>query len=230
MAEYTSEIEAVLAALQVHYNPRNIEGMKRFGIQSEIMYGVSHPEIKKIAKSIGKHHALALALWQSKVHEAKHIAMLIADPKLMTDQDIAGWRTDMNSWDLVDGAMSNCIRKTARARVYPFEWAPDEEEFKRRSAFALIAFLAVHNKKDPDDLFISYFPLLEQYAFDDRNFVRKAVNWALRSIGKRSRYLRLEAITCAERIQAQGTKSARWIAADALRELNNEKIIARLKR
>lgn len=180
--------------------------------------GVRVPDLRRIARLAGKDHALAQQLWATNVHEARQLAAMVDDPALVTEAQVDAWVADFDSWDLCDG-VCNLFERTPFAEAKIHEWAARDEEFVKRAAFTLIAYRAVHDKKAPDDRFLAYLPLIRQHASDDRNFVKKAVNWALRQVGKRNEPLRLAAIACAEEIQRDGTRSGRWIAADALREL-----------
>jgi 3-methyladenine DNA glycosylase AlkD len=222
--------EEVIKELKKHYNQKNIDGMARFGIVSANAFGVATPVIKAIAKKLGKNHELALELWESNYYEARAIAFLIDDPKLVSKSQMNKWVRDFDSWAICDGTCCYLFQKTPYAIEKIFEWADRKEEFIRRTAFSLIAYISVHHKKRDDKEFLQFFPLIKKYSTDERNFVKKAVNWALRQIGKRSKYLNKEALKLAKEIQALDSKSAKWIAADAIRELTNPKIISRLKR
>ena len=193
--------------------------MERVGLTSTTSLGVRTPEIRRMAKQLGRDTVLAAKLWDTGIHEVRVLATMVADPRNFTLAQADKWVGDIQSWGVCDAFSYQLCDATPWAETAIRKWAKDEREFVRRAAFATIAGRAVHAKKSPDAEFLAYLPLIEQYAFDDRNFVRKAVNWALRQIGKRSAGLLPAAIACAERVQRQGTKSARWIAADALREL-----------
>ncbi len=220
----------VIKELKKHYNPKNIEGMARYGINVDKAFGLNVPFIRKMAKEIGRSHELALELWETGYHEARHIAAMIDDPKLVTKTQMNKWVRDFKSWDICDGTCSNLFRKTPFAIEKIFEWSEKEEEFIRRAGFSLMCYVAVHDKKRDDKDFLRFFPIIKKHSLDERNFVKKAVNWSLRQIGKRSRFLNKEALKLVYEIQAFDTKSARWIAADAIRELKNPKVLARLKR
>ena len=223
-------VEEVIAELEKHGSKKNLEGMARFGINIENAFGMNSTAIKNIAKKIGKNHELALELWASGYHEARHVAAMIDEPDKVTSSQMNKWVKDFKSWDLCDGTCLYLFRNTKYAYDKIFEWAEKKEEFVRRTAFSLIAELSVHDKKKDDKEFLNFFPLIIKYSTDERNFVKKAVNWALRQIGKRSLLLNAEAIEVAEKILAMDSKSARWIANDALRELRDEKILNRLKK
>jgi 3-methyladenine DNA glycosylase AlkD len=177
-----------------------------------------------LSKEIGCNHELALALWESGYHEARAIAAKIADPKRLTKKLMESWVKDFDSWDICDGTCLYYFRKYPDAYHLAFSWAERKSEFVRRAGFVLMAVLAVHDKKRDDHDFLLYFPLISKYASDERNFVKKAVNWALRQIGKRSEFLRNECIQLAEQIREQDSRAAKWVAADAIRELQEKKI------
>ena len=181
------------------------------------------PILRRMGKEIGKNHALALELWQSGIHEARILAGLIAEPAKMTPRQMDAWVKDFDSWDVCDQVCMNLFDKTAFAWQKAKAWTSRKEEFVRRAGFALIASLACHDKKADDEKFIALFPLMKNAACDERNYVKKAVNWALRQIGKRNPALRKEAIKAAREIQKMNSRSARWIAADAIRELRSRK-------
>lgn len=223
-------IDEVLLALQAKAKPGNVEGMARFAIVGDQRMGVSVPDMRKIAKSVGKNHQLALDLWETGVPEAMIVAGMIAESKKLTEEQMEDWVVDINSWDICDQVCMNLFEKSPLAEKKIFEWSLREEEFVKRTAYALIACLAWHDKQALDERFINYFPLLVAGSTDERNFVKKAVNWALRNIGKRNQNLNKQAIQVAREIQEIDSKSARWIASDALRELESEKIQERLRK
>jgi len=221
-------IRGILEDLRSMGNKQDVEGMKRFGIQPDHALGIRTPQLRKYAKSLGKDHELSKALWQTGIHEARHLAAMIDEPEKVTEDQMEAWASDFNSWDICDGACNNLFDKTSYAWEKAAEWTSRKEEYVKRAGFVLMAVLSVHDNKATNDQFRQFFPLIEREAQDNRNFVRKAVNWALRAIGKRNQSLNEEAISCAERIYEQGSKSARWIATDALRELKSEKVQTRL--
>ncbi|MFA7227491.1 MAG: DNA alkylation repair protein [Melioribacteraceae bacterium] len=220
----------IISELRKKYNPKNVKGMARFGINVDKAFGVNVPYMRAMAKKIGKNHELALELWESGYHEARHIASMIEDPELVTKSQMNKWVRDFNSWDICDGTCSNLFRKTPFAIEKIEEWCERKEEFVRRAGFSLLCYVAVHHKKRGDVEFLRFFPLIKKHSTDERNFVKKAVNWSLRTIGKRSKYLNKEAMKLADEIQKIDSKSARWIANDAIRELKDPKITARIKR
>lgn len=207
---------------------KNVEGMARFGIIAKKIYGVCAPDLMTIARQAGKDHELAQELWQSGIYEARILAGMIDRPEWVTAKQMDSWTADFDSWAVCD---SNCMRlfsKTKLAHRKVWQYSRSKKEYVRRTAFALIASLTVHDKRSPDEVFIKYLPLIKKYATDERNYVRKAVNWALRQIGKRNLALNKAAIACAEEIKNINSKSARWIAGDALRELQGEAVRKRL--
>ena len=226
----TITLNEIIKEFRSNYNPVNLEGMKRFGINVEKAFGLSAPYIKGLAKEIGINHELALELWDSGYHEARQIAAMIADPKRMTKSLMNKWVRDFHSWDLCDGVCCYLFQKTPYAVEKIFEWSDRKEEFIRRAGFSLLCYVSVHHKKRDDMDFLQFFPLIRKHSLDERNFVKKAVNWSLRTLGKRSKYLNKEALILAKEIQMLDSKSARWIANDAIRELTDPKILVRLKR
>jgi 3-methyladenine DNA glycosylase AlkD len=222
---------------------KNRAGMARYGINVESAFGVSVYELRKIAKRLGRDHDLALALWATGNHEARLLACFVDDPAAVTEEQVEAWARDFDSWDLCDQATTSLFDLTRHAWPKAAEWAKRDEEWVKRGGFALMAGLAVHDKAAADRAFVKLLALIERGAFDERNFVKKAVNWALRNIGKRNLALRAAAVACAERIRAVANekaggerggdprvRAARWVAADALRELGSEEIVARLQR
>ncbi|MFC1916229.1 DNA alkylation repair protein [Chloroflexota bacterium] len=209
-------------------DPEAVKGMARFGINPENTYGVSVPNLRKMAKEIGADHALAQQLWASGIHEARLIASMIDEPKMVTEAQLESWVKDFDSWDVCDQSCSNLFDKTKFAHQKAIEWSKREEEFVKRAGFTLMATLAVHDKKTADEEFLKFLPLIRDESTDNRNFVKKAVNWALRQIGKRNLNLNKIATKTAEEIKQIDSKSARWIAADAIRELTSEAVQKRL--
>jgi 3-methyladenine DNA glycosylase AlkD len=223
-----SRVDEVIESLRGMASPNDREGMARFGINTERALGISVTTLRGIAKELGRDHTLAGELWESGIHEARLLATLVDDPQAVTSEQMEAWVADFDSWDLCDQCCMNLFWRTPFAVDKASLWAGRDEEFVKRAAFVLMARLATKRAKAPDELLESFLPIIEGAADDDRNFVRKAVNWALRQIGKSNRHLNAKAIKSAERIRAQDTKSARWIANDALRELTSDKVQARL--
>jgi 3-methyladenine DNA glycosylase AlkD len=223
-------LRAVLAELRAHADPRNVEGMARYGIRSARAYGVPAPVIRRIARGVGRDHALAARLWATGILEARAVAALIDDPILVDGHQMERWVRDFDSWAICDHVCGKLFDRTALAWRKAHAWSRRRAEFTRRAAFALVAWLAVHDKTAPDREFLAFLPVIERAAVDDRPMVKKAVNWALRQVGKRNRALNRRAIRCAERLRRQPSPAARWIAADALRELRSAAVQQRLKR
>ncbi|GAB4367109.1 MAG: DNA alkylation repair protein [Calditrichia bacterium] len=219
-----SEYEQIINELHRLSRPESKAGMAQYGIQVDKALGISIPELRNIARRVGKNHELALRLWDSEWHEARILATMIADPEQLSETLTEKWAMDLNSWDLCDQFCNNLLRKTAFAHRKALEWSGRPEEFVKRAGFVLMAVLAVHDKKSKDPVFTNFFPLIEREAFDNRNFVKKAVNWALRQIGKRNAALNREAIRTAQKIAKRENPAGRWIAQDALRELLSEPV------
>ena len=192
-----------------------------FGIKNVQSFGLTVPQMRAVAKRIGTNHPLALQLWKTKIHEARHIATMIADEKFLTEKLMEQWLKDLNSWDIVDGCCSNYFRKSPVAYQKAMEWTSRKKEFEKRAGFSLMCYLAVHDKKAEDKKFEQFLPCIIKHSDDERNFVRKAVNWALRQIGKRNERLCKKAIAVGKEIYKKEDASSRWIATDALRELEN---------
>jgi 3-methyladenine DNA glycosylase AlkD len=225
------EIKQILNQLHALANTKSIPGMARFGIHTGGgRLGIAIPQLRLIAKETGKDHQLALALWDTAIPEARILASMVDDPALVTSAQSNSWVRDFNSWDLCDQVCGNLFDKTPFAWEKINEWAADESEFVRRAGYVMIACLAVHDKSASDASFTATFPIITAGATDPRNFVRKAVNWAIRNIGKRNLALNKAAITLSEKILAINDKTARWIARDALRELTCEKVQERLRK
>lgn len=224
------QFEEIITELESLSNPEDVEGRARFGINHTKTYGVRMPELRRIAKAAGKDHDLAEKLWNAGYGETKILAGLIENPKMVTETQMENWVAGFDSWDVCDQCCINLFRKTPFAYNKVFEWSTREEEFVKRAAFAMIAVLAVHDKKADDKKFEEFFPLIIRESIDNRNFVKKAVNWALRQIGKRNLNLNKRAIEVAEEISAIDSRSAKWIAADAIRELTSEKVQERIKK
>lgn len=224
--------DEIVKKLESLKDTENIAGMKRFGITAKQAFGISAPVLKQLAKDIKKqaanHHELALELWKSGFHEARILAYLIDNPKEVTKEQMEFWARDFDNWAICDGTCGHLFRKTEFAYEKAFEWSERKEEFIKRAGIVLMAWLAVHDKKASDEKIAGFLPVLEAKADDERNFIKKAVNWSLRQIGKRNLFLNELALETAERIKKQNTKSARWIAADALRELKSETVQLRI--
>jgi 3-methyladenine DNA glycosylase AlkD len=213
----------ILAGLRARANPANVAGMARYGINPRGTLGVTVRELRSLARQIGRDHALALELWESGIHEARILATIIDDPARVTRRQMNAWARDFDSWDVCDHGCHNLFRYTPHAWTMAVKWAASPHEFVRRAGFSLIAALAWEDKTARDRDFIALFPLIAAAATDERNMVKKAVNWALRAIGKRNPSLRRRAIAAASKIHAIDSRAARWIASDALRELQSKR-------
>ncbi|UCG70067.1 MAG: DNA alkylation repair protein [Thermoplasmata archaeon] len=224
------QYEVIIRNLKAQSDPKAVKGMARYGINPKNNYGISVTTLRKMAKEIGTEHELALRLWASGIRDARILAATIDDPDMVTEEQLEKMVLDLDSWDICDHCSSDIFLKSKFAYKKAVEWSSREEEFVKRAAFSLMARLAVRDKKAKDERFKQFLPIIKREADDERNYVKKAVNWALRQIGKRNRNLNRMAIKTAKEIQRMDSKSAKWIASDALRELTSEKIQKRLKR
>jgi len=218
----------VLKKLKVKARPDQLEGMARYGMVAERRLGLSVPDMRKIAKELGKDHKLAIELWKTGIIEARIVAAMIDEPEKLTENQMEDWVEDINSWDVCDQVCMNLFERTTLAWKKILDWSEREDEFVKRTAFSLIACLAWHDKEAKDEEFIKLFPVIKRGATDERNLVKKAVNWALRNIGKRNRNLNKAAIKVAKEIQRIDSKAARWVSSDALRELESKAVQRRL--
>jgi len=223
-------VEDVLKMLTAKARSDRLEGMSRYGMATEKRLGIAMPALRKMAKELGKDHELALGLWQTRIPEARILASMLDEPLKLTEEQMEDWVKDINSWDVCDQVCMNLFEKTPLVWKKILAWSEREEEFVKRTAYALIACLAWHDKKADDGKFIALLPVIKRGATDGRNFVKKAVNWALRNIGKRNLDLNKAAIEAAKEIQCLDAKSARWIAANALRELESAAVRQRLEK
>jgi len=224
-----SSVENVLERLKSKARPDQLEGMARFGMTVERRLGISIPDLRAMAKESGKDHELALKLWKTGIAEARILAAMIGDPKKLTEAQMEDWVKDIDSWDVCDQVCANLFEKVPLAWQKINDWSERDEEFVKRTAFSLMACLAWHDKKAKDERFIALLPVIIRNANDERNFVKKAVNWALRNIGKRNSNLNRAAIDAAREIQGLDSKTARWIASDAIRELESGAVQRRLR-
>lgn len=211
--------EQIVRFLKKNANSKNVEGMARFGIASKNTLGISIYTLRDLAKKITPDHKLAIKLWDSGIHEARILASMVDEEDKVTPSQMDSWAGDFDSWDVCDQVCSNLFDKTAYAYKKASQWPKDEREFVRRAGFALMAALAWQDKNATDKDFRKFFPIIKKYSTDERNFVKKAVNWALRNIGKKRPRLRAKAIKTAKQLEKTDNKTARWIAKDALREL-----------
>lgn len=220
--------DEVLERLKALSDPEAVAGMARFGISPKKTYGVAVPDLRRIAKEIGVDHDLAQRLWLSDIRETRILASMIDDPKRVTEEQMERWVRDFDYWEICDQCCMNLFEKTENAHRKCVEWSRREEEFVKRAGFVLMARLAVSDKKAEDERFEAFLPIIKREAADDRNSVKKAVNWALRQIGKRNINLNRKAIETAEEIRMMESRSAKWIASDAIRELTSKAIQRRL--
>ncbi|WP_457351920.1 DNA alkylation repair protein [Roseateles sp. P5_D6] len=216
----TPPLDLALQRLRSAARPDQLEGMARFGLTGEGRLGLAVPTLRALAREFKRDHGLALALWDTGIPDAQILAGMVAEPAKFTLKQMDHWVADMRAWDVCDQACTNAFVKSPLAWDAIPRWAAREPEFEKRAGFTLLAVAAVHQKQRPDADFIARLPLIEAAADDERNFVKKAVNWALRQIGKRSKALREPALTVAERLCQRDEKSARWIGTDARRELS----------
>jgi len=219
----------ILKKLKSLSKPKAIEGMTKYGITAKNIYGVSIPNLRKIAKEIGVNHNLAQQLWKSDIRETRILASMIGDPKMVTEEQMEEWVKDFDYWEICDQCCMNLFEKTEFVYQKGVEWSSREEEFVKRAGFVLMARLAVSDKKADDERFERLLPLIKREASDDRNFVKKAVNWALRQIGKRNINLNRNAIEIAKEFQEMDSSSAGRNAHDAIRELESNAVQQRLK-
>lgn len=223
------EVKLVVDRLRSLGDPEAVEGMTRFGIKSSSSFGVSVPKLRALAREVGRDHLLALKLWETGLHDARLLATMVDDPRQVTIKQMDEWVRDFDSWDVVDGSCGNLFDKTPFAVAKAREWCKREEEFVKRAGFVLMAELAVHDKEAKDKVFLEFLPMIVDGSSDDRNFVKKAVNWALRQIGKRNMLLNRAALSTALKIQKIDSRAAKWVASDALRELKSTQVLKRLR-
>jgi len=223
------QYDDVIKQIKSMADPKAVEGMARFGINPKNNYGVSVCQARNLAKQIGKDYRLARKLWASGIHDARLLATMVGEPYKLTEKEMDRWVKAFDSWDICDQCCSNLFDKTPFTHAKAAEWSARAEEFVKRAGFAMMACLAVHDKQASDKAFERFFPIIKREATDGRNYVRKAVNWTLRQIGKRNLTLNKKAVAAAKAIRKIDSKAARWVASDALRELTSEKAQARLK-
>lgn len=222
------QYQEIIRQLKSFSNPEAVTGMQRYGIQSKNMLGVSIPHLRKIAKQAGTDHRLAQRLWSSKIHDAQILASMVDDSDQVTQRQAEKWVKGFDSWGICDQCCNNLFYRTRWAHQKAVQWSRRKEAFVKRAGFVMMAVLAVHDKKTSDSGFVKYLHMIKREARDERNFVRKAVNWALRQIGKRNLRLNGLAIQTANEILAIDSRSARWIASDAMRELKSQAVQKRL--
>ncbi|MEJ0060861.1 MAG: DNA alkylation repair protein, partial [Terricaulis sp.] len=220
---------SVLSALKSAGDKRVRDEMgPRYGIVAKDAFGVPMAKIKAIAKEIGRDHDLAIELWKSGNYDARLLCSMIADPARVTPALMDRWRRDFDNWGVCDTLCFNLFDKTPYAFAKVEAWAALNDEFGKRAAFALLASLALHDKKSEDATFARLLPLCAKAASDDRNFVKKAVSWALRAIGSRRAKLHDACIATATRLAASEDATERWVGKDVLRDLSRPLVKGRL--
>lgn len=230
--KYKSTINNIINTLKFLSDKKALEGMAKFGINPKNAYGVSIPNLRKIAKDTGKDHDLALKLWFSGIHEARILASMVDDPEMVTEEQMDSWAKDFDSWDVCDQCCNNLFYKTKFAYNKAEEWSGADDEFVKRAGFVMMSCLSVHEKKsdeEKEEKFMNFLLLIKKESSDERNFIKKAVNWALRQIGKRSINLNIKAVETAREIQKTNSKSAKWVAYNAIRELTGDPVQKKLK-
>ena len=223
-------VQEIIAEMRSKSDPEAVKGMARFGISTKDTLGLSIPTLRTMAKRVGKDHKVAQALWDSGIHEARILAAFVDEPSKVSEAQMERWVKGFDSWDVCDQCCSGLFDKTDFAYGKALEWSTRDEEFVKRAGFVLMAALAVHDKKAPDSVFRRFFERIEKESTDQRNFVKKAVNWALRQIGKRNIILNGEAVKVARTISSLDSASAKWLASDAIRELTSKQVQNRLRR
>ena len=223
-------VDDVIVKLKSRARPEHLEKMAKYGIPIEQRLCIPVPDLRKLAKEIGTDHKLAMGLWRTGIGEARMLAAMIDDPDKLTEEQMEDWVKDINSWDICDQVCTDLFRKNQLAWKKILDWSEREKEFVKRTAFSLIACLALHDKRAADVKFRELLPIIVREAVDERNFVKKGVNWALRNIGKRNLNLNRAAINTAKEIWRLDSRAARWIASDAIRELESDAIQNRLRK
>ena len=229
MTDATTRAGAILRDLERLASPANVAGMARYGITSANVLGVRMTELRTRARGFKRDHELALALWDTGVYEARLLAAFVDDSTQVTSEQMETWAAAFDSWALCDGVCGHLFDRTSHAVEKAFAWAERDEEYVKRAGFVLMATLAVHDKRAPDDLFVRVLDVVERHAQDPRNFVKKAVNWALRHVGKRNMALNEKAVATARLLAGRDDATARWVGRDALRELTNPKTLERIR-
>lgn len=227
--DHNANFNDIIEKLKSVSNPDSVVGMAKFGITPENTFGVSIPNLRGIVKETEKNHVLAQQLWEFGFRETMILASMVDEPEMVTQEQMEEWVLDFDYWEICDQCCMNLFEKTGFAYKKAIEWSSRDEEFVKRAGFVMMARLAVSDKKADDSQFEQFFPIMLREADDERNFVKKAVNWALRQIGKRNLSLNEKAIETAKGMQKIDSKSARWIAADAIRELSGEAVQKRLR-
>lgn len=224
----TMNTREIVKKLRSMKSVENLEGMARFGIKTDSAMGVPMTVLRKMGREVGRNHELAISLWDTGIHEARILASIVAEPERVTKRQMETWVKDFDSWDICDQVCMNLFDKPPFAHEKAIAWSRRKAEFVKRAGFAMMAALAVHDKQAADEVFYPFLEAVARESTDERNFVKKAVNWALRSIGKRNTPLNKKALSTAEKILKGDSKSARWIAKDAIRELTSDKVKTKL--
>ena len=223
-------IDDILVKLKCMSNPEAVKWMARYGINSKNNLGIQVCKLREVAKDIDQDHELALKLWNSGIHDARLLACFIDNPVEVTGKQMDSWAQTFDSWDICDQACTSLFDRSPLAWAKIFEWADQTDEFVKRGAFSLIAGLTVHDKKASDSKFEQLIPLIKKHSYDERNYVKKAVNWAIRNIGKRNKNLNQRMIKLSRELLQIDSKAAKWIASNSLRELTSIKIQKRIKK
>jgi len=224
------DIPEIIEKIEALSNPDAVEGMARFGIKAAKVYGLSLPQLRALAKEIGHDQSLSLRLWAVNSRETRILAAMVGESAKATDGQADDWANDFDSWEICDATIMYLFEKAPFAWEKAFQWSESDKEFVKRAGFSMMARLAVSDKKTSDIRYEQFFSVIIRESVDPRNSVKKAVNWALRQIGKRSFALNAKALDVAEKLRLSDSKPAKWIASDAIRELRSEKIRARIKR
>jgi 3-methyladenine DNA glycosylase AlkD len=222
--------DEVMKELRSLAKPENLEGMARFGIKGDKRLGLSIPELRKLGKAIGKDHEMALKLWATRIQDAMILAALVDDPLKVTEEQAEDWVKDVDSWDVCDQLCMNLFERIPFAEKKIREWSKRDKEFVKRVAYAMIACIAWHDKELSDEDLMRFFPVIKNGSTDERNYVKKAVSWALRHIGKRNLNLNREALKLAREIKDIDSKASRWVASDVIRELESNAVQRRLRK
>jgi 3-methyladenine DNA glycosylase AlkD len=223
-------IDAIIERLRALGDEKRNEQATRFGVRAERRFGVRMPDLRKLARELGRDHQRSLELWRTGWQDARHLAILTAEPKKLTEEQLEAWAADFDAWDIVDNACGSLIDKTPLARPKLRKWIRRPEEYVRRAGYVLMATLAVHDKKAPDDDFLGFLELIEAAEPDPRNFVWKAVDWAIRQIGKRNPALNTAARRTAAVLAADDAPTRRRIGRIALKELEGAAVQERLRK
>ena len=223
------DTKQIIKKLEKMANPEAAKGMESYGITNMKVLGVKVPDLRKIARELGKNHELAMKLWAENIRETRIIASIVDEPELVTEEQMDCWAEEFTNWEVCDQCCMNLFEKTPYAYKKCYEWSSSDGEFVKRAGFVMMARMAVSDKKADNDCFIPFFAIIRKEAHDKRNMVKKAINWALRQIGKRNLTLNKLAIETAEEIKAMDSPASRWVASDAIRELAGEAVQERLK-